>query len=120
MNTEAILDKLVSHEPQSTKEKYIFLVGDDEHLYHEIMAAHYIAIQLSAEQLLTYMNSKRQNASNFKEFSVLSKIKDFIWVPCMNKNSNDSLITFFEREASHISRGGEWLSSWETHQHTKP
>ena len=105
MNTEAILDKLVSHEPQSTKEKYIFLVGDNEHLYHEIMAAHYIAIQLSAEQLLTYMNSKRQNASNFKEFSVLSKIKDFIWVPCMNKNSNDSLITFFEREALPYKQG---------------
>lgn len=107
MNTEAILDKLVSHEPQSTKEKYIFLVGDNEHLYQEIMAAHYIAIQLSAEQLLTYMNSKLQNASNLKEFSVLSKIKDFIWVPCMNKNSNDSLISFFVQEAIPYKQG--WL-----------
>lgn len=107
MNTEAILDKLVSHEPQSTKEKYIFLVGDNEHLYQQIMAAHYIAIQLSAEQLLTYMNSKLQNASNLKEFSVLSKIKDFIWVPCMNKNSNDSLISFFVQEAIPYKQG--WL-----------
>lgn len=107
MNTEAILDKLVSQEPQSTKEKYIFLVGDKEHLYQQIMAAHYIAIQLSAEQLLTYMNSKLQNASNLKEFSVLSKIKDFIWVPCMNKNNNDSLISFFVQEAIPYKQG--WL-----------
>ena len=111
MNTEAILDKLVSHEPQSTKEKYIFLVGDNEHLYQQIMAAHYIAIPLSAEQLLTYMNSKLQNASNLKEFSVLSKIKDFIWVPCMNKNSNDSLISFFVQEAIPYKQGWPMMRS---------
>ena len=56
MTAKEILDKLISQEPQSTKEKYVFLVGDNEHLYKQIMAARYIALQMDADQLEVYLD----------------------------------------------------------------
>lgn len=96
MNTEAILDKLVSQEPQSTKEKYIFLVGDNERLYKQIMAAHYIALQIGVDQLTAHLDSKLNTESH---------IKAFIWVPCAGKTANDALTAFFEREAIPYKQG---------------
>lgn len=96
MNTEAILDKLISQKPQSTKEKYIFLVGDNEHLYKQIMAAHYIALQIEADQLTAHLDSKLNTESH---------IKAFIWVPCLGKTANNALTAFFEREAIPYKQG---------------
>lgn len=96
MNTKAILDKLISQEPQSTKEKYIFLVGDNEHLYKQIMAAHYIALQIGSDQLIAYFDD---------QLNTVSYIKDFVWVTCAGKMANDALNEFFEREAIPYRQG---------------
>lgn len=100
MNTKAILDKLISQEPQSTKEKYIFLVGDNEHLYKQIMAVHYIALQAGSDQLIAYFDD---------QLNTVSHIKDFVWVTCAGKTANDALNEFFEREAIPYKQGWQMI-----------
>ena len=95
--TEAILNNLLmKQKPQTTHEKYIFLVGNNEHLYKQIMAAHYIAFQIESEQLIAYLDDQLNSRSH---------IKDFIWVTCAGKVENDSLNAFFEREGIPYKQG---------------
>ena len=96
MTAKEILEKLLNQKPQSTKDEYIFIVGDNDHLYKQILAAHYIALQIRADQLTAYLDSKLNSESH---------IKDFIWVPCAEKMANDSLTAFFEREAIPYRQG---------------
>lgn len=95
--TEAILNNLLmKQKPQTTHEKYIFLVGNNEHLYKQIMAAHYIAFQIESEKLIAYLDDQLNSRSH---------IKDFIWVTCAGKVENDSLNAFFEREGIPYKQG---------------
>lgn len=94
--TEAILNNLINQEPETTKEKYIFLVGDNKSLYKQIMAAHYYAIQTETDQLTAYFDNRLNTESH---------IKDYIWVTCAGKPANDALNTFFEREAIPYKQG---------------
>lgn len=94
--TEAILNNLINKKPETTKEKYVFIVGDNERLYKQIMANHYIAIQMGADQLIAYLD---------KQLNDESHVKDFIWVTCSGKAANDALNTFFEREAIPYKQG---------------
>lgn len=95
-NTKTILDSLLKQSPQTVQEKYIFLVGNNEHLYKQIMAAHYIAFQIESEQLIAYLDNQLNSESH---------IKDFIWVACAGKTENDSLNAFFEREGIPYKQG---------------
>lgn len=98
MTRETIITNLINQKPKTTKEKYIFLVGDNESLYKQIMAAHYYAIQTEADQLTAYLDDHLNTESH---------IKDYIWVTCAGKMANDALNTFFEREAVPYKQG--WL-----------
>lgn len=99
MTAKEILDKLISQEPQSTKEKYVFLVGDNEHLYKQIMAARYIALQMDADQLEVYLDKDL--------YYTESHIKDYIWVTCAEKAANETMNAFFESEEIPYKQG--WL-----------
>lgn len=99
MTAKEILDKLISQEPQSTKEKYVFLVGDNEHLYKQIMAARYIALQMDADQLEVYLDKDL--------YYTESHIKDYIWVTCAEKTANETMNAFFESEEIPYKQG--WL-----------
>lgn len=100
MTAKEILDKLISQEPQSTKEKYVFLVGDNEHLYKQIMAARYIALQMDdADQLEVYLDKNL--------YYTESHIKDYIWVTCAEKAANETMNAFFESEEIPYKQG--WL-----------
>lgn len=94
--TEAILNNLINQKPETTKEKYIFLVGDNESLYKQIMAAHYYAIQADADRLTAYLDD---------HLNAESQIKDYIWVTCAGKATNDALNTFFDREGIPYKQG---------------
>lgn len=96
MDAKAVIDNLMKQEPRTAKEKYIFLVGKNEHLYKQIMTSHYAAIQISADQLTAYFDERLNSESH---------IKDFIWVPCAGKNDNDTLHAFFEREGIPYKQG---------------
>lgn len=98
MTRETIITNLINQKPKTTKEKYIFLVGDNGSLYKQIMAAHYYAIQTEADQLTAYLDDHLNTESH---------IKDYIWVTCAGKAANDALNTFFEREAIPYKQG--WL-----------
>lgn len=99
MTAKEILDKLISQKPQSTKEKYVFLVGDNEHLYKQIMAARYIALQMDADQLEVYLDKDL--------YYTESHIKDYIWVTCAEKAANETMNAFFESEEIPYKQG--WL-----------
>lgn len=98
MTRETIITNLINQKPKTTKEKYIFLVGDNGSLYKQIMAAHYYAIQTETDQLTAYLDDHLNTESH---------IKDYIWVTCAGKAANDALNTFFEREAIPYKQG--WL-----------
>ena len=97
MTAKEILDKLISQKPQSTKEKYVFLVGDNEHLYKQIMAARYIALQMDADQLEVYLDKDL--------YYTESHIKDYIWVTCAEKAANETMNAFFESEEIPYKQG---------------
>ena len=102
MTTQAILDKLITQVPQTTQERYLFLLKDNSDFYSNLCnrfwAAHYTAIQTSAEWLMEYLNSKICDALTVKDFNIVANIKNFVWVPCMDKGNNDTLIRFLNNE----------------------
>ena len=98
MNTIAILDNLIEKKPESTKDKYIFIVGNNEALYKSIMAAHYIAIPILANELTAYLDMK---------IHIGLHIREYVWVPCLSRKDNEALFTFFENEGVPYSKQ-EW------------
>lgn len=90
------LDNLTEAKPETAEERHIFVVNSEQ-LYKSIWAAQYHAIAVTAEELIAYLD-KRINEDSF--------LKDYIFVPCLTKKSNESLYTFFDREGIRYSRQG--------------
>lgn len=96
MTAESIITNLINQKPKAAKEKHIFLVGDNESLYKQIMAAHYYAIQIEADRLTAYLDDHLNTESH---------IKDYVWVTCAGKAANETMNTFFESEAIPYKQG---------------
>lgn len=96
MTAETIITNLINQKPETAKDKHIFLVGDNDRLYKQMLAAHYCAIQTDADQLTAYLDD-RLNAE--------SHIKDYIWVTCAGKAANETMNAFFEREGISYKQG---------------
>ena len=102
MTTQAILDNLITQTPQTAHERYIFLLKDNSDFYSNLCKRfwkeRYIAIQTSAEWLIGYLDGKICNASTVKDFNIVANIKNFVWVLCMDKDSNETLINYLNNE----------------------